>query len=134
MMSQIFNEDWLQSLDTFEEIMWFLVLYLILLLFMAIFLKIALGFFSKASHTNFGQVFLTAFLITLVFALTFLFLELGWLAWLIALFLTFLIISVSHNIGFLSAIVVTVLAFLIYILVAFIIGLIIGTTLIVLPF
>ena len=134
MMSQIFNEDWLQSLDTFEEIMWFLVLYLILLLFMAIFLKIALGFFSKARHTNFGQVFLTAFLITLVFALTFLFLELGWLAWLIALFLTFLIISVSHNIGFLSAIVVTVLAFLIYILVAFVIGLIIGTTLIVLPF
>ena len=134
MMSQIFNEDWLQSLDTFEEIMWFLVLYLILLLFMAIFLKIALGFFSKARHTNFGQVFLTAFLITLVFALTFLFLELGWLAWLIALFLTWLIISVSHNIGFLSAIVATVLAFLIYILVAFILGLIIGTTLIVLPF
>ncbi len=134
MMFQIFNEDWLQSLDTFEEIMWFLVLYLILLLLMAIFLKVALGFFSKARHTNFGQVFLTAFLITLVFALTFLFLELGWLAWLIALFLTFLIISVSHNIGFLSAIVVTVLAFLIYILVAFIIGLIIGTTLIVLPF
>ncbi len=133
-MSQIFNEDWLQSLDTFEEIMWFLVLYLILLLLMAIFLKIALGFFSKARHTNFGQVFLTAFLITLVFALTFLFLELGWLAWLIALFLTFLIISVSHNIGFLSAIVVTVLAFLIYILVALILGLIIGTTLIVLPF
>ncbi len=134
MMFQIFNEDWLQSLDTFEEIMWFLVLYLILLLLMAIFLKIALGFFSKARHTNFGQVFVTAFLITLVFALTFLFLELGWLAWLIALFLTFLIISVSHNIGFLSAIVVTVLAFLIYILVAFVIGLIIGTTLIVLPF
>ena len=134
MMFQIFNEDWLQSLDTFEEIMWFLVLYLILLILMAIFLKIALGFFSKARHTNFGQVFLTAFLITLVFALTFLFLELGWLAWVIALFLTFLIISVSHNIGFLSSIVVTVLAFLIYILVAFIIGLIIGTTLIVLPF
>ncbi len=134
MIFQIFNEEWLQSLDTFEEIMWFLVLYLILLLLMAIFLKIALGFFSKARHTNFGQVFVTAFLITLVFALTFLFLELGWLAWLIALFLSFLIISVSHNIGFLSAIVVTVLAFLIYILVAFVIGLIIGTTLIVLPF
>jgi len=134
MIFQIFNEDWLQSLDTIEEIMWFLVLYLILLLLMAIFLKIALGFFSKARHTNFGQVFLTAFLITLVFALTFLFLELGWLAWLIALFLTWLIISVSHNIGLLSAIVVTILAFLIYVLVAILLGMIIGTTLIVLPF
>jgi len=134
MIFQIFNEDWLQSLDTIEEIMWFLVLYLILLLLMAIFLKVALGFFSKARHTNFGQVFLTAFLITLVFALTFLFLELGWLAWLIALFLTWLIISVSHNIGLLSAIVVTILAFLIYVLVAILLGMIIGTTLIVLPF
>lgn len=134
MMFQIFNEDWLQSLDTFQEIMWFLILYLVMLVLMAIFLKIALGFFSKAQHTRFGQVFLTAFLITLVFALTFLFIEMGLLAWLIALFLTWLIIAVSHNIGFLSAIVVTILAFLIYILVAFIIGLIFGTTLIVLPF
>ncbi|MHA2006170.1 MAG: hypothetical protein ACXABO_01375 [Promethearchaeota archaeon] len=134
MMFQIFNEDWLQSLDTFEEIMWFLVIYLILLLLMAIFLKIALSFFSKARHTNFGQVFLTAFLITLVFAVTFLFLELGWLAWLIALFLTWLIISVSHNIGFLSAIIVTVLAFLIYVIVALIIGALFSITLIVLPF
>jgi len=45
-----------------------------------------------------------------------------------------LIISVRHNIGFVAAIIVTVLAFLIYILVAIVIGMIIGTTLIVLPF
>ncbi len=129
MMFQIFNEDWLQSLDTFEEIMWFLLLYLILLIIMAIFLKIALGFFSKAKHTNFGQVFLTSFLITLAFALTFLFLG-GWLAWIVALILTWLIISVSHSIGLLAAIVVTILAFLIYVIVAIVLGMIIGTTLV----
>jgi hypothetical protein len=133
MLFQFFNDDWLQSLDTFEEIMWFLVLYLILLIVMAIFLKIALGFFSKARHTNFGQVFLTSFLITLAFALSFLFLD-GWLAWGVALFLTWLIISVSHNIGLLAAIVVTILAFLIYVLVAIVLGMILNTTLIVLPF
>ena len=132
-MFQIFNEDWLQSLDTFEEIMWFLVFYLILLLIMAIFLTIALGFFSKAKHTNFGQVFVTSFLITIAFALIFLFLG-GLVAWIIALFLTWLIISINHNIGFVAAIIVTVLAFLVYILIAYVIGLILGTTLIVLPF
>jgi hypothetical protein len=100
---------------------------------MTIFLKIALGFFSKAKHTNFGQVFLTAFLITIAFALTFLFLG-GWFAWIVALILTFLIISVSHNLGFLSAILVTILAFLIYVLIALVIGWILNTTLIVLPF
>ncbi|HEC40657.1 MAG TPA: hypothetical protein ENI29_20615 [bacterium] len=74
MIFQFFNEDWLQSLDTIEEIMWFLVFYLIFLLIMAIFLSIALNFFSKARHTNFGQVFVTSFLITIAFALIFLFL------------------------------------------------------------
>lgn len=132
-MFQIFNDDWLQSLDTIEEIMWFLVFYLIFLLIIAIFLKIALGFFSKARHTNFGQVFITSFLITIAFALIFLFMG-GWLALIIAIILMWLIISFRHNIGFLAAIIVTVLAFLIYILVAIVIGLIIGTTLIVLPF
>ncbi len=133
MMFQIFNDDWLQSLDTIEEIMWFLVFYLIFLLIIAIFLKIALGFFSKARHTNFGQVFITSFLITIAFALIFLFMG-GWLALVIAIILMWLIISFRHNIGFLAAIIVTILAFLIYILVAIVIGLIIGTTLIVLPF
>ncbi|KKN02091.1 hypothetical protein LCGC14_1121210 [marine sediment metagenome] len=133
MMFQIFNDDWLQSLDTIEEIMWFLVFYLIFLLIIAIFLKIALGFFSKARHTNFGQVFITSFLITIAFALIFLFMG-GWLALIIAIILMWLIISFRHNIGFLAAIIVTILAFLIYILVAIVIGLIIGTTLIVLPF
>ncbi|MHA2122949.1 MAG: hypothetical protein ACW990_17255 [Promethearchaeota archaeon] len=133
MIFQLFNEDWLQSLDTFEEIMWFLVLYLILLILMAIFLKIALGFFSKAKHTNFGQVFLTSFLITLAFALTFLFLG-GWLAWIVALIITFFIIIIIHNIVLLAAIVVTILAFLIYILVALLIGWIFNITLFVLPF
>ena len=132
MMFQIFNEDWLESLDTFEEIMWLLILYLILLLLMAIFLKIALSFFSKARHTDFGEVFLTSFLITIAFALVFLFFG-GITAWIIALIITWIIISIRHNVGFLSAIIITVLAFLIYVIVAIIIGAIIDVTLIVLP-
>jgi len=132
MMFKIFNEDWLESLDTFEEIMWLLILYLILLLVIAIFLKIALGFFSKSKHTDFGQVFLTSFLITIAFAIVFLFFG-GLLAWIIALIVTWIIISIRHNVGILSAIIITVLAFLIYVVVALIIGAIIDVKLIVLP-
>ena len=133
MMFKVFNEDWLESLDTFEEIMWLLILYLILLLVMAIFLKIALGFFSKSRRTDFGQVFLTSFLITIAFAIVFLFFG-GLLAWIIALIITWIVISIRHNVGFLSAIIITVLAFLIYVIVALIIGAILDVTLIVLPF
>ncbi len=118
---------------TFEQVMWFLVFYLIVLLIMAIFLKLALGFFSKARNTNFGRVFLTAFLITVTFALVFLFLG-GWLAWLLSLVLTWVIISVSHNVGFLSAIVITVLAFLLYVLVVILLSALLHVTIDILPF
>jgi len=122
--------------QSFEEIMWLLVFYLIVLLIMAIFLKIALSFFSKAQHTNFGNVFLTAFLITIVYALVFYFLEgsLAWVGWLIVLILTWIIISVSHNVGFLSAIVITVLAFLLYVLVVLLLSALLHVTIDLFPF
>ncbi|MFW9946923.1 MAG: hypothetical protein ACFFDX_08865 [Candidatus Odinarchaeota archaeon] len=133
MIFQIFNEDWLESLDTLEEIMWFLVIYLIILVLMAIFLKLALSFFSKARHTEFGSVFLTSFIITIFFAIIFLFLG-GWLAWVLALIITWIIIGARHNIGFFYAIIVTILAFLLYIVVALIIGALLNITIVVLPF
>ncbi|MFX1431790.1 MAG: hypothetical protein ACFFCY_16610 [Promethearchaeota archaeon] len=120
-------------LQTFEEVMWFLVFYLIVLLIIAIFLKLALGFFSKARNTEFGHVFLTAFLITVTFAFVFLFLG-GWLAWLVALVITWLLISVSHNVGFLSAIVITVIAFLLYVLVVILLSALLNVTIDILPF
>ena len=133
MIFQIFNEEWLESLDTLEEVMWFLIFYLILLLVMAIFLKLALGFFSKSTHTDFGQVFFTSFLITIAFALIFLFFG-GWLAWVIALIVAWILISIRHNIGLLNAIIVTIIAFVLFVIVALIIGALFDITIIVLPF
>lgn len=119
--------------QTFEEVMWFLVFYLIVLLVMAIFLKLALSFFSKAQHTNFGNVFLTAFLITITFALVFLFLG-GWVAWLVALIVTWILICVCHNVGFLSAIVITIIAFLLYVLVVLLLSTLLHVTINIWPF
>jgi len=136
MIFEIFNEDWIQTFGTLEKIMWFLIFYLIFLLIITIFLKLALGFFSKAKHTEFGQVFLTSFVLTIIYALIFLFLG-GWLAWIIVLIAAWLIISGRHHTGFLGAIVVTVLAFILYIIVTILLGILLvllGITLIVLPF
>ena len=134
--NDIFNEDWVQTFGTLEKIMWYLIFYLIFLLIIAIFLKLALGFFSKAKHTEFGEVFLTSFVLTIIYALTFLFLT-GLLAWIIVLIAAWLIISGRHHVGFLGAIVVTVLAFIIFIIFAILLGMLLvllGITLIVLPF
>ena len=129
MLFDIFNEDWAQTFSSLEDIIWFLILYLIFLLVMAIFLKIALSLFSSARHTEFGSVFV----ITVIYALTFLFLS-GWVAWVIVLIVAWLIISARHHTGVFGAIGVTIVAFILYFIVAILLGILLGVTLIVLPF
>jgi len=133
MIFEIFNEDWAQTFGTLEDIMWFLILYLIFLIVMAIFLKITLSFFSNTRHTEFGSVILTSFVITVIYALTFLFLS-GWVAWVIVLIVAWLIISARHHTGLFGAIAVTIVAFILYVIVAYLLGLLLGVTLIILPF
>ena len=133
MLFEIFNEDWAQTFGTLEDIMWFLILYLIFLIVMAIFLKIALSLFSSARHTEFGSLFLTSFVITVIYALTFLFLN-GWVAWVIVLIVAWLLISARHHTGIFGAIAVTIVAFILYVIVAILLGILLGVTLIILPF
>ncbi|MFO7796167.1 MAG: hypothetical protein ACQERB_12030 [Promethearchaeati archaeon] len=132
-MDDIINPDWAQTFETLEDIMWFLIIYLIFLVVMTIFLAIALSFFSKARHDRFGEVFLTSFIITIIFAITFIFLT-GIVAWIIVLILTWLLISARHHTGFLGAIAVSVVAFLLYIIVALIIEALVGIAIFVWPF
>ena len=133
MLFEIFNEDWALTFGSLEDIMWFLLLYVIFLIVMAIFLKITLSFFSGARHTEFGSVFWTSFIITVIYALTFLFLS-GWVAWVIVLIVAWLLISARHHTGIFGAIGVTIVAFILYVIVAYLLGLLLGVTLIVLPF
>ncbi len=133
MLFEIFNENWAQTFGSLEDIMWFLLLYVIFLIVMAIFLKIALSFFSSVRHREFGSVFLTSFVITVIYALTFLFIG-TWIAWVIVLIVSWLLISARHNTGIFGAIGVTILAFILYVIVAYLLGLLLGVTLIILPF
>jgi len=133
MLFEIFNENWAQTFGSLEDIMWFLILYLIFLIVMAIFLKIALSLFSGARHTEFGSVFLTSFVITVIYALTFLFIG-NWVAWVIVLIVAWLIISARHHTGLFGAILVTIIAFILYVIVAILLGILLGVTLIILPF
>jgi len=133
MIFEIFNEDWALTFGSLEDIMWFLLLYLIFLIVMAIFLKITLSLFSGVRHKEFGSVFWTSFIITIIYALTFLFLS-GWVAWVIVLIVAWLLISARHHTGIFGAIGVTIVAFILYVIVAYLLGLLLGVTLIVLPF
>jgi len=119
------------NLDTLEEIMWFLVIYIIFLVVMTLFLKLAIGLFKKSKNREFGKVFVSSFIITIVYLIVFLFLG-GWIAWIIVLVVSWIIISARHNTGFVAAIVITVIAFILFIVVVFLIGLLIGVAIIVL--
>jgi hypothetical protein len=105
-------------------------IYLIILVIMTVFLKIALGLFSRSKNTEFGRVFITSFLITIVL-FVFNYLLPGILGLIIALIITWLIISGMHSTGFGYAIAISVIAFILYIIVLVIIGIIFDVTLIV---
>ncbi len=98
-------------------IIWFLIN----LLITTIFLKIALGIVG-AKHTDFGQVFVTALVITLLCSLFFI----HWLITIIILILIFYFIAKRHDIGFCMAIIVAILAVVISILVIILLVIIFG--------
>ena len=76
---------------------------------------------------------MTSLVLTIVYALTFLFLG-SWLAWLIVLIVMWLIINGRHHTGFLGAIVVTILAFILFIIVIILLVVLFGVTLFVILF
>jgi len=119
MLFDIFNEDWAQTFGSLEDIMWFLLLYVIFLI--------------VVRHTEFGSVFLTSFVITVIYALTFLFIG-TWVAWVIVLIVAWLLISARHNTGIFGAIGITILAIILYVIVAILLGMLLNITLIILPF
>ncbi|MHA1490482.1 MAG: hypothetical protein ACTSRI_12610 [Promethearchaeota archaeon] len=121
MIFGVINPNWPQTFATFESIMWFLIFYMIFLVIMALFLKIAIGFFKEAENKEFGKVFATAFIITVIYIIVFLFIG-GWLAWIIVLIVAWIIISSRHKTGFLGAIVITVIAFILFVVVALLLG------------
>jgi hypothetical protein len=105
-------------------------IYLIILVIMTIFLKLALGLFSRSKNTNFGRVFVTSLLITIVLFI-FNYLLPGIIGLIIALIIVWLIISGMHSTGFAYAIAISIIAFILYIVVLWITSLIFGITLII---
>ncbi len=110
------------------EILFFILEYVIFLLVIAIFLKLAFGIF-KAENEQFGRVFITAFLITVVTAVVDfvagLFLADPWLtivSVIVGIIFSLLVISGMHKTGFWRALGVAVVAFILYILIIFLIG------------
>lgn len=103
-------------LDPIIYVVVIVIWFLINLLITTIFLKIALGIVD-AKHTDFGEVFLTAFVITLLSALLFI----HWLITLLSLLLIFFFIANRHDISFCMAIIVAILAIIIAYLVVILI-------------
>lgn len=116
--------------SSLTSILIWLILFIIGLLIITIFLKIALGLIDKAKNTDFGAVFVTSLLVVLI--IDFLPWLLGliglWyiLGLIIAVILAFVIISSRHGISFLTAVLVAIIAFILYIVVMILIGAVIA--------
>ena len=110
-------------------ILLYVLLFIFFLIFITIFLKIGLGF-VESDNVEFGQVFLTALLCTVImWLLIFLFPNtLMWLviAILLGLLICWIIIAKRHDIGFGSAIFVTIVAVIAAVIIIIILIIVIG--------
>ncbi len=106
------------------------LLFIFLLLFITIFLKIGLGFVD-ADKREFGSVFVTSLICAIIIVILFIIIPSGiyWLiiAILVGLLICWAIIANRHDIGYGSAIVVTILAVIAAIIIIFLILFIIGS-------
>ncbi len=108
----LFQHHWTVGLTPIEITIVIIIWFIINLLITAIFLKLALGIVG-AKHTDFGEVFVTAFVVTILSLLLFIW----WILTIISLILIFYFIAKRHDIGFCMAIIVAILAWIIELLV-----------------
>jgi len=113
---------WHANLAPIEIVIVVIIWFILNLLITAIFLKIALEIVG-AKHKDFGDVFVTAFVITLLGLLLFIW----WILTIITLILIFYFIAKRHDIGFCMAIIVAILAWIIGLLVIIILFIILAT-------
>jgi len=118
----IFAGPWWTSLAPLEIVLVILIWFVINLLITTIFLEIALSIVD-AKHTDFGEVFVTAFVITILGLLLFIW----WVLTIIALILIIYFIAKRHDIGFCMAIIVAILAKIIEFLVIIVLIIVFGT-------
>lgn len=117
----ILQPQWWTNLAPLEIVIVILIWFVINLLITAIFLKIALGIVG-AKHTDFGEVFVTSFVITILGLLLFIW----WILTIISLILIFYFIAKRHDIGFCMAIIVAILAWIIALLVIIVLVIVLG--------
>ena len=111
------NPNWQSNFTDIGAFIIFILLFLIALFIIAIFLKIGLSM-TDAEKTEFSSVFATALIITILFIIMAIFITgiYVWVVLIIALFLMWIIIAKRHEISFLKAILVTVVALIAFIL------------------
>jgi hypothetical protein len=113
---------WDHSLSSFENIIWFIIAYLIFFGIITLLLIVGLGMFNKSERTELLKVSLTTIIITLCYAFLSLFIYI-FISWIITLIISIIMINLRHRTGFLNAILVTIIIFLIYFMITFILGL-----------
>ena len=109
-----------------DQIIGTMVLFIIYLLILTLFLKIALGIVG-AKKTDFGEVFLTALIIAIIGGLFSIIPGLiGTVVLIVGLILIIYFIGQRHDIGFCLAIIVVIVALVVLIIVYILVGFILG--------
>ncbi|MGV9173652.1 MAG: hypothetical protein ACOC35_13965 [Promethearchaeia archaeon] len=89
--------------------------------------------FVDSKNEDFGAVFATSLIIVIVFAILSLFIG-SWLLLIVALILMWVILSARHTYSFGSAILVSIIAVILFIIVVWLLNFVLNITIVTLPF
>ena len=106
---------WQYGLYSVEDVIYFIVAYVILFIYLGFFLKIALGMFQTSENLNYRATFITSIIITPTLLILSMFLFL-FVSWIILLILSGFLIRYRHHLAYYKSIIVFFIVIMVYFL------------------
>ena len=121
MYYQFINPYWDYTFSSVENIIWFIISYLIFVGIFTIFLKLGLGMFNNTEQTGISKVLITTSIITLCFIPLSLFIYIL-IPWIIITILSSVVIKLRHRISYLNGFFATIVVIALYFIITFTLG------------
>ena len=106
---------WQYGLYSVEDVIFFIIAYVILFTYLGFFFKIALGMFQTSENLNYRATFITSIIITSTLLILSMFIFL-FVSWIILLFLSGFLIRYRHQLAYYKSIIVFFIVIMIYFL------------------
>jgi hypothetical protein len=110
---QLFYPFWQYGFYSVENLVYFIISYVLFFIYLGLFLKVTLGIFQTSEPINYRETFITSIIITTVLLIISLFIF-QFVSWIITLFLAGFLIRYRHQLAYYKSVVVFFIVIMIY--------------------